>query len=58
MDEEIVEPIVGLYSFSKKNARIEGGEIRGYYMDVSLENNDTDKVELFAINTNAVKSFV
>jgi len=51
-------PTVGLFSFSKKDSRIEGGEIRGYFMEVSLENTDTEKVELFAINTNAVKSFV
>jgi len=51
-------PIVGLFSFSKKNARIEGGEIRGYYLQVELENTDTEKVELFAINTNAVQSSI
>lgn len=54
----VTTPVIGLYSFSKKDARIEGGEMRGYYMDVELENDDTDKVELFAINTNAVKSYV
>lgn len=51
-------PTVGLFSFSKKDSRIEGGEIRGYFMEVSLENTDTEKVELFAINTNAVLSSV
>jgi hypothetical protein len=54
----VTTPIVGFYSFSKKNARIEGGEIRGYYMGVELENNDTEKVELFAISSNVVKSYV
>jgi len=56
--ETIVEPTIGLFSFSKKDSRIEGGEIRGYFMEVSLENTDTEKVELFAINTNAVLSSV
>lgn len=51
-------PTIGLFSFSKKNSRIEGGEIRGYVMEVALQNNDTEKVELFAINTNAVLSSV
>jgi hypothetical protein len=51
-------PVIGFYCFSKKNARIEGSEIRGYYMAVALENDDTEKVELFAINSNVVKSFV
>lgn len=58
IDTIVTVPVIGLYSFSKKNARVEGGEMRGYYMDVELENDDTEKVELFAINTNAVKSFV
>ena len=49
-------PTVGLFSFSKKDSRIEGGEIRGYYLTVELENNDSEKVELFAVNTNAVRS--
>jgi len=58
VDAIVTVPVIGLYSFSKKNARIEGGEIRGYYMDVELENDDTEQVELFAINTNSVKSYV
>lgn len=51
-------PSPGLYSFSKKNSRIEGGEVRGYYMEVELTNSDEEKVELFAVNTNAIKSYV
>jgi hypothetical protein len=50
------QPVVGLFGFSKKNARIEGGEIRGYYMEVDLEFNEDSKMELFAVNTNATKS--
>jgi hypothetical protein len=56
MPETQVAPTVGLFSFSKKDSRIEGGEIRGYYMQVELENNDSEKVELFAVNTNAIRS--
>lgn len=54
----LTTPINGFYCFSKKNARVEGGEIRGYYMNVDLENNDDEVVELFGITSNAVKSYV
>jgi hypothetical protein len=37
-------------------ARIEGAEIRGYYMEVTLELESTENAELFAITTNAIKS--
>ncbi len=58
VDAVATPPVSGYFSFAKKNARIEGSEIRGYYMEVELENDDTVPVELFAINTNAVKSYV
>lgn len=58
VDAVVTAPINGLFCYSKKNARIEGGEIRGYFMEVELENDDTDAVELFAINSNVVKSYV
>lgn len=51
-------PIIGLYSFALKNSRVEGEEMRGYYMEVTLENEDTTDGELFAISTNSVKSYV
>lgn len=49
-------PVNGYFAYSKKNTRIEGAEMRGYYMKVELENDDTEKVELFAIESNAVRS--
>lgn len=52
----VTNPVNGLFAYAKKNTRIEGSEIRGYYMEVELENDDTEKVELFAIECNAVKS--
>lgn len=58
LESIITAPTIGFYSFSKKNARVEGSEIRGYYMEVELTNNDAEKVELFAVNTNAVKSSI
>lgn len=51
-------PVAGFYSFSKKNARIEGGEIRGYYMEVALTSTGNSKSELFAIESNVIKSYV
>jgi len=58
VDAIVTTPLSGFYSFSKKDSRIEGGEVRGYYMEVELTNDDTEKVELFAVNTNAIKSYV
>lgn len=54
----LATPVVGLFCFAKKDSRIEGSEIRGYFMEVKLENDDTEDVELFSINTNAIKSYV
>lgn len=51
-------PNVNDFCFSAKNTRIEGSEIRGYYMEVELEIDSREKVELFAVNTNAVKSHI
>lgn len=49
-------PVNGYFVFAKKNLRIEGAEMRGYYMEVELTNTDTSAVELFAIESNAVRS--
>lgn len=49
-------PIEGSFCFNAKNPRIEGGNIRGYYLEVELENTDTDFVELFAVESNMVAS--
>lgn len=58
VDAIVTVPMSGFYSYSKKDSRIEGGEVRGYYMEVELTNDSTEKVELFAVNTNAIKSYV
>lgn len=49
-------PLPGSYCFIRKVARVEGAEVRGYYMEVTLELESGDNAELFSINTNAVKS--
>lgn len=58
VDSIVSTPIDGSFSYATKNARIEGSEIRGYYAEVELENSDTEAVELFAIESNIVKSYV
>ncbi|QRE03518.1 hypothetical protein [Flavobacterium psychrophilum] len=54
----ITLPVNGYFSFATKNARVEGGNVRGYYAEISLENNDTDATELFSIESNIIKSYV
>lgn len=54
----VITPVQGYFAYSLKNARVQGSEIRGYYAEVTLTNNDSDKVELFAIDSNIVRSFV
>lgn len=51
-------PIALNFCYSLKNARVQGAEIRGYFAKVKLENDDDGNSELFAINSNIVKSFV
>lgn len=51
-------PVVSNFAFVRKPNRIEGGEIRGYYMEVELEYDGTEPIEVFAIETNIKKSFV
>ena len=52
------QPEVGALCFATKNPRSEGGELRGYFMRVDLENDDTDFSELFAVTSNTVDSYV
>lgn len=54
----ITTPTPGLFAFSKKDARTEGGKMRGYYMEVDLTDFTNTDSELFAVTTNAVKSYV
>ena len=52
-------PLVPLNTFvvGMKNSRIEGGNLRGYTMRFDLEITQPDKVELFAVNAEVMKSF-
>lgn len=51
-------PSIGEFCYATKNPRVEGGEIRGYYMRVDMENTDTDFSELFAVTSNTAESYV
>lgn len=54
----ITTPVAGYFSFAKKDARAEGGDIRGYFLEVLLENNETAQGDLFACSTEVSKSYV
>lgn len=47
----------GDFVLGMKDARVEGGNLRGYTMRVDLETNNPLKVELFAVNSEVFKSF-
>lgn len=51
-------PALNEYCYSTKNSRIDGGDIRGYYLRVDLENEDLDFTELFAITSNTSETDV
>ncbi|WP_430611502.1 hypothetical protein [Flavobacterium sp. JP2137] len=58
LDNSVSVDNIGKLALSKKSSRIDGGEIRGYFASVQLSNNENKQVELFAINSNVVKSYV
>ena len=47
----------GDFVVGMKDSRIEGGNLRGYTIRVDLTNTSTNKVELFAVNLEVMKSF-
>lgn len=49
---------VGTFCFSLKDARIQGSEIRGYFAELTLKNDSTKPVEMFAVGSNVVISHV
>jgi len=48
---------VGEYILGAKDSRIEGGNLRGYTLRMDLTNSSTEKVELFAVNAEVMKSY-
>lgn len=54
---DVLQPqITGTYIYGVKDARVEGAEMRGYTSVVELTNDSTDKLELFAANSEVFKS--
>ena len=49
---------IGDFIIGLKDSRIEGGNLRGYAMRIDLENDSTDKVELFSVNSDVMKSYM
>lgn len=54
----VTTPINGLFAYTQKNARIQGSEIRGYCAEVTFESDDSSPSELFAVNSNIIKSYI
>ena len=45
------------FVFGRKDARVEGGNLRGYAMRMELDITKDTKVELFAVNSEGIKSY-
>jgi hypothetical protein len=51
-------PIFGAFSFAKKNSRVSGSSIRGYYIEIELTDSTDTANEIFAVRSGAVKSYL
>ena len=58
VDAITTSPVNGLLCYAQKPLRVEGGEIRGYYLEVELTSDLTTAIELFSVNSNVVKSYL
>jgi hypothetical protein len=52
-----VVPLVGNFCLGLKNSVAESHGARGYYLHFTLENTNTDTVELFSVGSSVMKSF-
>lgn len=57
LDTALSEPSVGDFIFCVKNSVAESYGLKGYYANLRLTSESTDPCELFAVNTEVVKSF-
>ena len=48
---------IGDFVLGKKDTRVEGGNLRGYTLKIDLDITKDDKVELFAVNSEVIKSY-
>lgn len=55
--DSITSLSVGDFLAGRKDARIEGGNLRGYSLRLDLETDKSEKVELFAVNAEVMKSY-
>ena len=51
-------PEAGVFCYSKKDSRIEGGEMRGYYLELELEDETSEQNELFGLSSEVVLSYL
>ena len=49
--------VAGTFLYGLKSGRIEGSEIRGYNFKITLTDQTTERLELFAFNSEVAKSF-
>lgn len=54
----VTAPVSGLFVFAQKNARAEGSDVRGYYMEILMTDTETTQNELFAVSSEVSKSYV
>lgn len=56
---QIFDPLnpPGAFVYAVKNAIAESHGARGYFMEFTLSNNNTEPVEIFAVNSNVMKSY-
>lgn len=57
VDTPLVSPPAGSFMFAGKSPIAESTGLKGYYSSVTLTSDQTDPLELFAVNTEIVKSF-
>lgn len=53
----LVTPTAGDFILSVKNSMAESYGLRGYYMEVQLDNTSTDQVEVFQVSSEVFKSY-
>jgi len=57
-DPNVVAPVLTNQSFVmfSKNNKVNLGKVKGYYAEVNLKNNSTEKAELFAVSSEISES--
>lgn len=58
VDALVNTPSINDFFFTAKNPEIESSGLKGYHANVRLTNNTSEPLELFAVNSEVVKSFM